>query len=609
VSHGRVDADRHERAAAHAALQTQFWDTCRAAPRQIPQRLALTFNLDANAAMPPYLPNVGFAGQGRRYAATSTNCSRLLELLQDYHMTALNTFGKSSRQNGTWKHAVGKGWTTIDYICTRLAGSYGKRAAPLRQLPVSLGGYRDHRPVETYVYAGLRARRQPEAKPLRWNRDAIVADLRALKGPEAPAPQRVPQMRTNLAQMMTDSGLANPWWATCGEELRFATPSEYFNALTKRPKLTDTTLALIDTKHTIQRRMATIADPACTRFVDLQTQYDEAAKAAAKAVRSERRQRFAETAVEAEAADANMKLRKLHGVVRRLAPKPTAPVITVTSPTTATACMDAEEETRVRTKALCDIFDGILINMDKPGGPPGILPRDDTRIGSYTIDDFAKAIAKMPNYKSAPVLKMAPDSTEPRDGSVIELWKLATAETAPVLREFFQASQALGHSAQRFKDGETASLRKPKGDGKNARDHYRTINLINHIGKVFMNVTVMPSLRNLASKLSTAQFGALAGRSTRGALAKAFDLIDRDEIWTALEALALSREVRLTVEELHDGTCYIARDIRTNRPIKKLLIPRGVRRGSVEGPLLFIAVYDLLTSKLEQSQAKTEFPE
>eukprot|EP00959_Pyramimonas_sp_CCMP1952_P451652 9456536-Pyramimonas_sp.AAC.1 len=92
-------------------------------------------------------------------------------------------------------------------------------------------------------------------------------------------------------------------------------------------------------------------------------------------------------------------------------------------------------------------------------------------------------------------------------------------------------------------------------------------------------------------------------------LEKAFDLIDRDEIWAALEALALSREARLTVEELHEGTCYIARDIRTNRPIKKLLIPRGVRQGSVEGPLPFIAVYDLLTSKLEQSQARTGFPE
>ncbi|CAK0838620.1 unnamed protein product [Prorocentrum cordatum] len=551
VSHRRIEADHHERAVAHKALQTQFWDTCRAALRQIPKRLALIFNLDANAAMSPSLPNVGFAGQRRRYAATNTNGSRLLELFQDYHMMALNTFGKSSRQNGAWKHTVGKGWTTIDYICTRLAGSYGRHAAPLQQRPVSLGGYRDHRPVEAYVHAGLRARRQPEEKPLRWNRDAMVADLHALEDPDAPPPQRVLQMRTTLAQMMTDSGLTNHWWMTCGEHAIIEAAAPHYvpaPTQTTRPKLTDNTLALIETKHTIQRRMAMIADPACARFIEPQTLCDEAAKAAAKAARSERRRRLAETAAEAEAADANMNLRKLHSVVRRLAPKPTAPVITVTSPATATVCMDAEEETHVRTKALCDIFDGTLINMDKHGG-----------------------------------------------------------------------------------------------DGKNARDHYRAINLINHIGKVFMNVTVMPSLRNLASKPSTAQFGALAGRSTRDALAvvaevirrfrlhgrasklgsaipgmlvaalidleKAFDLIDRDEIWTALEALAQSREARLAVGGLREGTCYIARDIRANRPIKKLSIPRGVRQGSVDGPLLFIAVYDLLASKPEQSRARAEFPE
>eukprot|EP00959_Pyramimonas_sp_CCMP1952_P098314 2055027-Pyramimonas_sp.AAC.1 len=41
--------------------------------------------------------------------------------------------------------------------------------------------------------------------------------------------------------------------------------------------------------------------------------------------------------------------------------------------------------------------------------------------------------------------------------------------------------------------------------------------------------------------------------------------MDRDEIWAALEALAVKRSARLAVEELHEGTCYIARDIRTAR--------------------------------------------
>eukprot|EP00959_Pyramimonas_sp_CCMP1952_P085322 1784104-Pyramimonas_sp.AAC.1 len=44
--------------------------------------------------------------------------------------------------------------------------------------------------------------------------------------------------------------------------------------------------------------------------------------------------------------------------------------------------------------------------MSSLGGPPGLLPGDDTLIGTYGVDDITKAIRNMPNYKSAPVFKM-----------------------------------------------------------------------------------------------------------------------------------------------------------------------------------------------------------
>ncbi|CAK0910217.1 unnamed protein product, partial [Prorocentrum cordatum] len=384
------------------------------------------------------------------------------------------------------------------------------------------------------------------------------------------------------------------------------TPSDYFNALehtvieaaapryllqptkVNRPKLKDETLALIDLKHEIQRRIALHADqttPACGR---LQSRFDEAASAAAEAVRAERRRHLAETAKEAEAAEAAMILRRLHAAVRRLAPKAVAPVVAAHNPATGGACQDAEEEVEVRARALSTSFDGTVIDMNSLGGPPCLLPRDDNRIGTCGIDGITEAIRNMPNYKSAPVLKMpamrdlepALEPTtdryvdQPSDGSVIEIWKLCVTETAPALQNVFHACRALGHSAQRSKGGETVSLRKQKGDGKCAKDHYRTINLINHIGKVYMNVTVMPELRGLAPRLSFSQSGSVAGRSRLGSgttpgvplavlidLEKACDLMDRDEIWAALEALAVKRSARLAVEELHEGTCYIARDI------------------------------------------------
>eukprot|EP00959_Pyramimonas_sp_CCMP1952_P337069 7058349-Pyramimonas_sp.AAC.1 len=86
--------------------------------------------------------------------------------------------------------------------------------------------------------------------------------------------------------------------------------------------------------------------------------------------------------------------------------------------------------------------------MNSLGGPPGPLPRDDARIGAYDVDDITKAICNMPNYKSAPVLKMPavrdmehaiePNVDhrvdQPSDGSVIEIWKLCVTETAPALQ-------------------------------------------------------------------------------------------------------------------------------------------------------------------------------
>eukprot|EP00959_Pyramimonas_sp_CCMP1952_P275406 5756482-Pyramimonas_sp.AAC.1 len=63
-------------------------------------------------------------------------------------------------------------------------------------------------------------------------------------------------------------------------------------------------------------------------------------------------------------------------------------------------------------------------------------------------------------------------------------------------------------AAQIFKDGEIVSLRKPKGHGRNAMDHYRTINLIKQVGKAFADVVCMRELHPCAGRLSPTQFGA-----------------------------------------------------------------------------------------------------
>eukprot|EP00959_Pyramimonas_sp_CCMP1952_P458559 9476817-Pyramimonas_sp.AAC.1 len=55
-------------------------------------------------------------------------------------------------------------------------------------------------------------------------------------------------------------------------------------------------------------------------------------------------------------------------------------------------------------------------------------------------------------------------------------------------------------------------------------------------------------------------------------------------------------------ERLHDGTCYLVRDIKTQKVIRRLWIQKGVRQGSVEGPALFLAVYEFVVRDIQKAR-------
>eukprot|EP00959_Pyramimonas_sp_CCMP1952_P071268 1488013-Pyramimonas_sp.AAC.2 len=88
--------------------------------------------------------------------------------------------------------------------------------------------------------------------------------------------------------------------------------------------------------------MAGVLDQDSDGYALLQAGFGDAARAAARAVRAERRQRLADTAKEAEAADAVWNSRKLYSSTRRLTPKPAAPVAAVCNPSSGNMCVAAE---------------------------------------------------------------------------------------------------------------------------------------------------------------------------------------------------------------------------------------------------------------------------
>eukprot|EP00973_Karenia_brevis_P046958 6515425-Karenia_brevis.AAC.1 len=53
------------------------------------------------------------------------------------------------------------------------------------------------------------------------------------------------------------------------------------------------------------------------------------------------------------------------------------------------------------------------------------------------------------------------------------------------------------------------------------------------------------------------------------------------------------------MEELHDGTCYLLLDSASGEIVRKILVRKGVRQGSCEGPLLFVVLYDVVMRELE----------
>eukprot|EP00959_Pyramimonas_sp_CCMP1952_P323791 6776587-Pyramimonas_sp.AAC.1 len=74
------------------------------------------------------------------------------------------------------------------------------------------------------------------------------------------------------------------------------------------------------------------------------SEFCRAAKIAKRAVRSEKRQHVAALVADAERADAVHDIRRCYSIIKRLAPKPTMPTLTVRNPATGDPRFGDEED-------------------------------------------------------------------------------------------------------------------------------------------------------------------------------------------------------------------------------------------------------------------------
>ena len=69
-------------------------------------------------------------------------------------------------------------------------------------------------------------------------------------------------------------------------------------------------------------------------------------------------------------------------------------------------------------------------------------------------------------------------------------------------------------------------------------------------------------------------------------LEKAFDKVDRARAFEVLAQKAGCIGLKLMMEEMHDGTCFMLKDAE-GKLARRVVIKKGVRQGAVEGPLVF----------------------
>eukprot|EP00959_Pyramimonas_sp_CCMP1952_P471706 9498843-Pyramimonas_sp.AAC.1 len=151
-------------------------------------------------------------------------------------------------------------------------------------------------------------------------------------------------------------------------------------------------------------------------------------------------------------------------------------------------CMDLGHEMDVRTQALIQIFEGSELPLDErpPLACQCTVGENDKlqHLIDITQETVENAVGSSPNNKAAPGLRIAQESEESGTfsvGAVAELWKLALPVVARPLTYLVAAVGSRLEIPTQCKDGEIVFLRKPKGDGSNAANHYRTLNILAHL--------------------------------------------------------------------------------------------------------------------------------
>ena len=101
-----------------------------------------------------------------------------------------------------------------------------------------------------------------------------------------------------------------------------------------------------------------------------------------------------------------------------------------------------------------------------------------------------------------------------------------------------------GDTPQNYKDGDIVFLPKAGKNLRDARNGWRTINLLNHLGKAYSRGLIQPHMPEITSRMHKCQFGELPCRGTREAILLVNEVMER------FRSMARQHEASQANEEL-----------------------------------------------------------
>lgn len=260
-----------------------------------------------------------------------------------------------------------------------------------------------------------------------------------------------------------------------------------------------------------------------------------------------------------------------------------------------------------------------------PATPCNDLREPNTPTACGTISSDAPTLAEV----RTAIQKLRHGRAAGPDGIPPELLKCALNPVSEALHQLFLRVWSTGQVPADWKSGIILALYKGKGH-RNECSSYRPITLLSVPGKVFAHVLLARLQPLLTPARRPQQSGFTAGRSTMDAilalrllseihrefrrplhvayvdLKSAFDSVDRQALWKALQGVGVPDTILGLITALHEGTTA---KVRINGVLSdEFLTASGVRQGCVLAPTLFCRAMDWILERVS-SLSGIQLPE